>query len=306
MNLFNKKRNKDEYLKYNNGKIESLGKKDSIPKDYRQIAYEKELKDGFIENELMAKYQVDLNEKDNDSNNKDINNKDINNKNLSNILVKIGITIILVPILFLGYKAFSNYKINLNETINKEEPTINNNSQNDKLNEEDTNVNYNNTINEPIENEEQVTTNISINKLTSLLTQIENINTNLYNAYEATKTDIINYTNGVNGANATTESLKARKNRVLKNKQAIQNISTDFEDLGLEDVQKNILRRYDNLSSGIDQLLLDMSKSRVVSMLNNKIQDENSYLDKQEELIRNYLTNNNIKFIEKEGKFTIE
>ena len=301
MNLFNKKRNKDEYLKYNNGRIESLGKKDSIPKDYRQIAYEKELKDGFIENELMAKYQVDLDDKDNDS-----NNKDINNKNFSNILVKIGVTIILVPILFLGYKAFSSYKINLNETINKEEPTTNNNSQNDKLNEENTNVDYNNTINEPVINEEQVTTDISITKLTSLLTQIENINTNLYNAYEATKTDIINYTNGANGANATTENLKARKNRVLKNKQSIQNISTDFEDLGLEDVQKNILRRYDNLSSGIDQLLLDMSKSRVVSMLNNKILDENSYLDKQEELIRNYLTNNNIKFIEKEGKFTIE
>lgn len=301
MNLFNKKRNKDEYLKYNNGKIESLGKKDSIPKDYRQIAYEKELKDGFIENELMAKYQVDLDDKDNDS-----NNKDINNKNFSNILVKIGVTIILVPILFLGYKAFSSYKIDLNETINKEEPTTNNNSQNDKLNEENTNVDYNNTINEPVINEEQVITDISITKLTSLLTQIENINTNLYNAYEATKTDIINYTNGANGANATTENLKARKNRVLKNKQSIQNISTDFEDLGLEDVQKNILRRYDNLSSGIDQLLLDMSKSRVVSMLNNKILDENSYLDKQEELIRNYLTNNNIKFIEKEGKFTIE
>lgn len=310
MNLFNKKRNKDEYLKYNNGKIESLGKKDSIPKDYCQIAYENEIKDNFIEDELISKYKIDT-EKDNKNTQGNIDTK----QKTSSILLKTGMVLMLMPILFVGYKAVSNYKINLNETLNELKNNANNNNANtnNTINnntnpngESNTNTNTNNSNNTSNNSAGTSNENVSINDLNAILVQIENINANIYKAYEATKTDVLNYSKGVNGINATTESLKTRNNRVLKNKQTIENMSSTFKKLGLEDVQNNILRRYDNLSSGLDKILLDMSKTRVISMLNDTIKDENNAVDKQKELIINYLNSNNIKFTQEDGKFIIE
>lgn len=306
MNLFNKKRNKDEYLKYNNGKIVSVGKKDSIPKDYRQIEYEKELKDGFFnEDDLMARYQTNT---DIDINQNDDNEPKKKNK-ISSLLIKIGMFIIIISILFLGFKAFINYKNNLNNTLNEVEQNVVNNSKDNNKANEDSDKPKDDNEEAPKDNNKiptESTNEMSLTNLSDLLSQVDNINENIVKAYEATKSDIINYTDRVNGINATTQSLRDRKNRIIKNKQAVQDMTTTFDTLNLVEVQNSLLRRYDTLSTCIDKLLLDMSKSRVIDILNSTINDENTSAMKQEEIIRNSLNNNNVEYTEKDGKFTIK
>lgn len=307
--MFYKKRNKDEYLKYNNGKIESLGEKNSVPKDYIETSYEKELKDGYSDvgdiNEYKLSFQ-NQNKNTTPNTEEEIPKKKIN---LSAILIKIGIFIILIPLLIITFKTFINYRDNLNATISKNETTNKEESNNEienknELVNEDTNTK--NTKENDIEKETVTTNNNKKSKLNSLLSQINTINVNLNKAYDSTKTDIINFKNDINGVNATRENLLARKNRLLKNKQKVEEISNEFGDLNLIDVHKNILRSYDSLYNGIDQILLDISKERSVRILNNSITDRNSYLEEQSNIIRNYLNNNNIEFTEKNGTFEIK
>lgn len=303
MNLFNKnkKRNKDEYLKFKNGNIISLGEKKEIPQDKDELNNNrKKINDSQIFSPIN---NINL---ENPLDTKKLDPKKDKKKIISTYLIKIGCILIIIPVLYMGYASFKGYKDNLNSTVNEQgaNEVINNTTNSDNT---DVTPDTNNTpiANDVNDNKLDINTTKKSN-LTDLLNEVELINSNLYKSIEATKLDVVNYANSVNGINATTESLNARKNRVKKNIQIIEDMKDKFSALGLDDLHLVILKRYNNIDICIDRLILTLDRSTVIKTTNIYIENNNLYLNKQNTLIKEYLDSNNINYVEENGTYTIK
>lgn len=303
MFFFNKKRTDSTYLKYQNGKIISLGK------DERLSSSNTGGDTGANTNEL----EVEVN----NGNIQESTNLPQNKK--SKILLIAGVCIILIPLAILGFKAFNKSIGNVSDYMgtnseNVEVEQVNNevksNKTDDKSNSifaktepsanKETKADTSEMVKEPTDS--KLNQSISLDSITSkfspetVVLYSNKVDTNMTYYYTLVKTEVILFYDSKESAYTTSKNINAIKIIVNKDYQSILSKESAFEKENQKDLYLTMKNRYINLLNTIGSISSDVARVTCSSNFNNGLDSDNKLCIEQQKSMSSYLNANGINF----------
>lgn len=280
--MFNNKRTNSTYLKMQDGKVVNTSNPFPTDEDIELEVQEKE----FYEH------------------NNSINNPETTepqNKK-SRLLLLVGLLFILVPFLLIGLKLSKSYVSQLQEYMILGETNNHNSNSNSNTNTNNDSNNSNSIINENA----QLLNPLNKNNISEILEVTNMVNTSFKTSYSGLKTDIILFNESKESVYATTNKLQSRAVIVKSNRAIIENKKALFVKNKQEKLFDIFMQRFDILSTAIDTLESNLSRSSAVTITNDAIIKDNSLLDTEITMLKELLESNNIDFVEDENGISLK
>lgn len=296
------------YLKYKNGKVIEYRNQEEI--------YANEEFDNHSEEEDFMK-------------NKNENNNSKNTKN--KILIWIGLAIIIIPLFFLFFKSDINYFDKLNKFMitgkidepysedtstsppnnSPNNPVINENEKEKEDNikegekEEEKKDNY---LSQIFNNVGNIDENLILNKISpETLVSLNNIfNANITSNYKHLKNDVNNFYNGRESSYSTNKNLSYKRKIAYEKYKLFLNNEALFLKFNKEDLFLTIRDRYANYINYIDSISTNLNRSSSIKLFNESLTVDNELLEKQTNIIIDYLRNEDIEYTIDENKISIK
>ena len=231
---------------------------------------------------------IDLQEKEFHKFNEEVNNEENNPQNKkSKMLLIVGLIFVIIPFLMIGLNVGKGYLSQLQEYMILGE------------NKSDTNIDDTNS---------DIISPSILNKvnISDVLDVTNTVNTSFTTSYSGLKTDIILFTENRESLYATKNKLEARKAIIESNKTAISNKQALLVKNKQSELYNVFMERFDLLIDTIKTLDESISRKTAVDITNNAIVQDNLLLDKEIELLKTMLKDNNVNFTETENGISIK
>ena len=257
--MFSKKRKDTTYLKVKDGKV--VNTKNPYPTE----------EDFFMEQQNKEFYEHNKNE---------LKNEDNPQSKKSKGLIFIGLLIILSSFSIIGFNVATGQLDELQKYMI---------IGTDKTNNINTDINQNTSITSVIKKD------INVDEV--LLT-VNKLNTTLNTHYSQLRNDVILYSENKESLFVTMNKFKTKKEVINKSVESLSNNKNIFTDNNQQELYDVFTQRYDLLLSTVNVFEDDINKKTIIETTNLSINQDNLLLDKEIQLLKLMLKNNNINFTE--------
>lgn len=273
-NFFKKNSSGTTYLKMRNGKVIDT---DTAYPSKEMSEFEKKDDDFFRHNRNVEA---------------EAHNNKVNTK--SKIFIGIGLFCISVPVCIIGYHLISNSFSNVTKFMKEDVSqvkTVNKDSSLSKDVKDSTNA---------IGKDSNL-----VNKYKNLMDITNSVNQNIKNSYNQLKDGVVSYKDYQFTYLDFIEILDNIKDNINSNKNSLIEQRASFEDNDWTELFDIYINRYNNLNSLICSFEKQLNKDTIVDETNKSILSDNTLLNNETSILKNYLSTSNIDYSESDSELKI-